>query len=61
MMPVIILSLITVISVIFALRRKKLIFMLVPLLGLFSFALVKIIMVPMPFWDTVRFIFNLRG
>ncbi|WP_163526936.1 hypothetical protein [Halobacillus ihumii] len=61
MMPVIILSLITVISVIFALRRKKLIFMLVPLLGLFSFALVKIIMVPMPFWDTVRFIFNLRS
>ncbi len=61
MLPVIILSLITVISVILALRRKKLIFMLVPLLSLFSFALVKIIMVPMPFWDTVRFIFNLRG
>ncbi|UOR11623.1 hypothetical protein [Halobacillus amylolyticus] len=61
MIPVIILSLITVVSVVLALRRKKVIFMLVPLLGLFGFAFVKVLMVPMPFWETVRFIFNLQG
>ncbi|UOQ94454.1 hypothetical protein MUO14_05730 [Halobacillus shinanisalinarum] len=61
MTAVIILSLITIVSVVLALRRKKVVFMFVPLLSLFGFAFVKVLMVPMPFWDTVRFIFNLQG
>lgn len=51
---------ITIASVILGLRKKKPIFLLAPFASIFAFMLVKIIMVPMPFTDTVRFIFSLR-
>ncbi|WP_394218188.1 hypothetical protein [Halobacillus trueperi] len=57
----IILSVITVLSVVFALKKKKPFLLAVPFIALFGVALGKIIMVPMPFWETVQFIFNLRG
>ncbi len=61
MVWVIIFALITIGSVILALNKKKPVFLVVPFISVFLFMLVKIIMVPMPFWETIRFIFNLRG
>lgn len=61
MVWVILFSIITISSVIFALRKKRPIVFLAPIASIFVFMLVKIIMVPLPFWETVRFIFNLRG
>ncbi|MCP3028052.1 hypothetical protein [Halobacillus sp. A5] len=61
MLTVILLSLITVLSVVFALKRKRPLYLALPVVSLIGFAFVKILMVPMPFWDTVKFIFNLRG
>ncbi|MBT2581332.1 hypothetical protein [Planococcus sp. ISL-109] len=55
------LSLITILSVIAGLRKRKPLYFLVPVASLFTFMLVKVIMVPLPFVDTVRFIFQLRG
>ncbi|WP_226581260.1 hypothetical protein [Halobacillus litoralis] len=55
------LAVVTVLSVVFALRKKKPFFLVMPIAALFIVGLVKIAMVPMPFWDTVQFIFNLRG
>ncbi|MCP3031492.1 hypothetical protein LF817_09040 [Halobacillus sp. A1] len=54
-------SFITIFSVIFALRKKRPILLTLPVLSLLSFAFIKILMVPMPFWDTIKFIFDLRG
>ncbi len=54
-------SFITIFSVVFALRKKRPIFLTLPVLSLLSFAFIKILMVPMPFWDTIKFIFDLRG
>ncbi|MFD1032986.1 hypothetical protein [Metaplanococcus flavidus] len=61
MIWVIALGLVTIVSVIMGLKKKKAIFLLVPFASIFAFMLVKIIMVPLPFSDTVRFIFSLRG
>lgn len=61
MIWVVTLGLVTVASVILGIRKKKGIFLLVPFASIFAFMLVKIIMVPLPFTDTVRFIFSLRG
>ncbi|WP_173915566.1 hypothetical protein [Halobacillus sp. Marseille-Q1614] len=58
---VVALALITILSVVLTLRKKKMIYLTLPIVTLFGFALVKIWMVPMPFWDTVKFIFDLRG
>ncbi|MFG6117457.1 hypothetical protein ACGTN9_20080 [Halobacillus sp. MO56] len=58
---VLIFALITVVSVVIALNKKKPVFLIVPFLSVFIFMLVKIIMIPVPFWETIRFIFNLRG
>lgn len=55
------LSLITVLSVVAGLRKRKIAYFFVPFASIFAFMLVKIIMVPLPFVDTVRFIFQLRG
>nr|WP_239533930.1 hypothetical protein [Thalassobacillus pellis] len=54
-------AVITIVSVIFALNKRKPVFLAIPFFSLFIFMLIKIIMVPLPFWETVRFIFNLRG
>lgn len=61
MIWVIALSAVTVFSVIWGIKKKKARFFLLPVASLFTFILVKIIMVPLPFMDTVRFIFDLRG
>ncbi|TFD92827.1 hypothetical protein [Jeotgalibacillus sp. R-1-5s-1] len=61
MSTVILFGLITIISVAAALKLKKKRLLLTPILAIGVFVLVKIIQVPMPFWDTVTFIFDLRG
>ncbi|WP_082233312.1 hypothetical protein [Halobacillus massiliensis] len=61
MVYVLALSLITILSVVLFLKKKKMIYLALPMVTLLGFALVKVWMVPMPFWDTVKFIFDLRG
>jgi len=46
-------------SLIMALRKKKSYFLAIPFLSLFLYFLIEIIMVPEPFFDTVKFIFSL--
>ena len=57
---VILYAIITVLSVVIALSKKKFYFLGVPAMALFAFMIFKIVMVPMPFWETVKFIFSLR-
>ncbi|KHE71682.1 hypothetical protein [Halobacillus sp. BBL2006] len=57
----IILAIVTVCSVVFALKKKRPIFFALPLVAILAVAVVKIAMVPMPFWETIQFIFDLRG
>lgn len=61
MIWVLTLSLITIVSVVAGLRKRKVVYFFLPLASIFAFMLVKVIMVPLPFLDTVRFIFQLRG
>lgn len=61
MVWVILLSILTVLSVILALNKRKPFILGIPFMAIFTFMLIKIMMVPLPFWETVRFIFNLRG
>lgn len=61
MIWVIVFGLITVGSVIAGLKKRKPLFFLLPFGSLFAFMLVKVIMVPLPFIETVRFIFYLKG
>ncbi|WP_102348266.1 hypothetical protein [Bacillus sp. Marseille-P3661] len=60
MFLVIAFSLITIISIVFALRKQKAILLGVPFASIAIYMLIKIIMVPLPFIDTVRFIMGLR-
>ncbi|WP_394120786.1 hypothetical protein [Planococcus donghaensis] len=61
MIWVIVFGLITVGSVVAGLKKRKPLFFLVPFGSLFAFMLVKVIMVPLPFMETIRFIFYLKG
>ncbi|QHE51717.1 hypothetical protein [Pontibacillus sp. HMF3514] len=61
MILVLLFSILTILSVFFALNKKKPILLGLPILAIFTFMLIKIMLVPLPFWETVRFIFNLRG
>ncbi|HSI66511.1 MAG TPA: hypothetical protein VK947_03785 [Planococcus sp. (in: firmicutes)] len=61
MVWVILFGLITVLSVVMGIKNRRAVYFLVPLASIFMFMLVKIIMVPLPFMETVRFIFYLRG
>ncbi|AQQ53100.1 hypothetical protein [Planococcus lenghuensis] len=54
-------GLLTVVSVMLGIKKRKAAFFLMPLGAIFTFMLVKIILVPLPFTDTVRFIFSLQG
>lgn len=54
-------SLLTVVSIVMGIKKRKMAFLLVPVGAIFTFIVVKIVMVPLPFTDTVRFIFSLRG
>ncbi|MBY0097383.1 hypothetical protein [Mesobacillus maritimus] len=55
----ILLILITGVSLVMALRKKKSYFLAVPFISIFLYFLIEIIMVPEPFFDTVKFIFSL--
>ncbi|WP_101842983.1 hypothetical protein [Halobacillus sp. Marseille-P3879] len=61
MLTVLLFSVITVVSVVLALKRRRPLYFVLPIASLLGFAFIKILMVPMPFWETVKFIFNLRG
>ncbi|SDZ25877.1 hypothetical protein SAMN05421736_108137 [Evansella caseinilytica] len=41
-------------------RYRKTVFLVIPFLTLFIYFLIQIILVPAPFMETVKFIFNLR-
>ncbi len=51
---------ITVLSIFFAFRLKKPLIMSVPFVAIFFFMIVQVAMVPLGFFETVRFIFGLR-
>jgi hypothetical protein len=53
------LMVITGISLFMGLRKNKLIYLAVPFLSIFLYFLIQIIMVPAPFFETVKFIFSL--
>ncbi|WP_347862362.1 hypothetical protein U0355_04090 [Salimicrobium sp. PL1-032A] len=50
----------TILSVWFGLKKAKPSLLAAPFLALIGFVIVKIAMVPLPFWETVSFIFDLR-
>ncbi|SIS42775.1 hypothetical protein [Salimicrobium flavidum] len=52
--------LLTIVSVFFGLRKSKPFLLTLPFLALFGFVIIKVAMVPLPFWETVSFIFDLR-
>ncbi|UFT98296.1 hypothetical protein KO561_13935 [Radiobacillus kanasensis] len=61
MIWVILMGFITVLSVFFGIKRKKVLYFFVPFGSILLFMLIKIMMVPLPFMETVRFIFDIRG
>lgn len=50
---------ITGISLFLGLRKNKVIFLAIPFLSIFLYFLIQIIMVPAPFFETLKFIFSL--
>ncbi|MFC0471723.1 hypothetical protein ACFFHM_14775 [Halalkalibacter kiskunsagensis] len=52
--------LITFLSIVFAFRLKKPLLMSVPFVSIFAYMIVQIAMVPLGFFETVKFIFGLR-
>ena len=53
---VVLYSLLTIFCVVFALRKQKVGLLAVSFAALFCYVLIKVIMVPLPFWETVQFI-----
>lgn len=53
-------SILTIFCVVFALRKQKVGLLVVPFATLIGYVLIKVIMVPLPFWETVQFIIGLR-
>jgi hypothetical protein len=51
---------ITLLSVIGAVWKKKPILLTTPFALLGIYLIIQVAMVPLPFWDTVKFIFSLR-
>ncbi|WP_198507868.1 hypothetical protein [Bacillus sp. FJAT-45037] len=51
---------ITVLSIIFAFKMKKPLMLSVPFAAILVYFVIQIAMVPLGFFDTVRFIFELR-
>ncbi|TWI59803.1 hypothetical protein [Halalkalibacter nanhaiisediminis] len=51
---------ITVLSIIFAFRLKKPLLLSVPFVAIFGFMMIQVAMVPLGFFETIRFIFSLR-
>ncbi len=53
-------SVLTIFCVVYALRKQKVGLLVVPFAALFGYLLIKVIMVPLPFWETVQFIIGLK-
>nr|WP_174734246.1 hypothetical protein [Mesobacillus harenae] len=51
--------LITAVSMILCLRKKRAIYLTIPVFSILLYFIVQVAMVPAPFMDTVRFIFSL--
>ncbi|BCB05914.1 hypothetical protein [Bacillus sp. KH172YL63] len=51
---------ITVGCITLALRKKRAIFLTIPFMSLFLYFIVQIALVPVPFFETVKFIFSLK-
>ncbi|WP_018923157.1 hypothetical protein [Salsuginibacillus kocurii] len=47
-------------TVVLTIKYKKPIFLMLPFFAMGIYLVIQIAMVPMPFWETVRFIFDLR-
>ncbi|MEQ2528542.1 hypothetical protein WMO40_17805 [Bacillaceae bacterium CLA-AA-H227] len=60
-MTVLVFLIISTICLFFALRRKKTIFLVIPFLTIFLYFIVQIALVPLPFLDTIKFIFSLNN
>jgi hypothetical protein len=54
------LLLITGASIVFAIKKKRAVFLVLPFLTMFVYFIIQIALVPMPFFETVKFIFSLR-
>jgi hypothetical protein len=52
--------LITGASIVFAVKKKRAVFLVLPFLSMFIYFIIQIALVPMPFFETVKFIFSLR-
>ncbi|WP_064091921.1 hypothetical protein [Rossellomorea aquimaris] len=52
--------LITVACIVFAIKKKRALFLTVPFLSLFVYFIFQIAIVPAPFFETVKFIFSLK-
>lgn len=50
---------ITGISLYLGLKKKRLVFLAMPFISIFLYFLIQIIMVPAPFFETLKFIFSL--
>ncbi|MFE8701823.1 hypothetical protein ACFYKX_14580 [Cytobacillus sp. FJAT-54145] len=59
-MTFLILLAITIVCLFLALKKKKTFFLVIPFISIFFYFLVQIILVPMPFIDTIKFIFSLK-
>ncbi|OEH93333.1 hypothetical protein [Bacillus solimangrovi] len=57
---VVLFAAITIFSVVFGLKLQKLYLLAMPFVALFVYMVIKIAMVPLPFWETVQLIFDLQ-
>lgn len=51
---------IALLAVIGTIKYRKPLLLTVPFFAMLGFLVIQIAMVPMPFWETVRFVFSLR-
>ena len=61
MIPVSFFAIITIVSVFLALKLKKKRLFALPILAIGCFFIIEVIKVPLPFWETMQLIFDLKG
>ncbi|KAA0548571.1 hypothetical protein FZW96_08355 [Bacillus sp. BGMRC 2118] len=59
MISILVIALLTITSIIYAIKKQKLVFLSLPFLFLFIYFVVEVALVPAPFLDTVKFIFSI--
>lgn len=60
-MPIfIVLLVIIVICIVVALKKKKPFYLFIPILFMCSYFIIQVMLVPLPFIETIKFIFSLR-